>query len=176
MGRRIIAGALLLGGVAVTFALAQPGAQPAKLPPARVVPAGEPTRDGVKTDKANLHARVARLRAEVELLQLEHDALKAPLCDLWKGLSEVDAQLLENASEDLGVHYARIGAEMVGKAAEFDKLINERRAAAEKAIEQSRGIPRELQRRKEEFLRLTTELNRKKIELVELETHLEGSM
>jgi hypothetical protein len=145
--------------------------------PAQVVPAAGPTRDGVKADPARLHARVARLRAEVELLQLEHDAIKASFSDLWKGVSKVDAELLERAGGDeIVAHYARLGAEMVGKAAEFDQVIQKNRAAIDKAIEQPRAIPTVLQRRKEEFLRLTTELNQRKIELVELETQLESSM
>ncbi len=177
MGRRLVAGVVLLGGIAVTFALAQSGVQPANVPPSRVGPAAEPTRDGGPMDKAKLHARVARLRAEVELLQLEHDAHKAELCDLWKGLSKVNAELLDQAGgEEVGAHYARMGAEVVGKAAEFDKLIKENLTAIENWIEQSREMPTILQRRKAEFLRLTTELNQKKIELVELETRLDSAM
>jgi hypothetical protein len=177
MRRHIIAGVLLLGLLGVTFALAQPGAPLAKVPPVRVVPVPEPTRDGVKVDQAKLDARVAGLRAEVELLQLEHDALKAVVSDLWKGLWKLDAELLEQAgAEEIADHYARLGAELVGKAAEYEKATQENRAAFEKTMAPSRPIPTELQRRKQDFLRVTTELNQKKIELVELETRLDSSL
>jgi hypothetical protein len=75
MRRRIISAALALGLGAVTFALAQQGTERPKPRPSGFAPAPDQTRDSLKADRAKRQARVARLRAEVELLQLEHDAI-----------------------------------------------------------------------------------------------------
>jgi hypothetical protein len=120
---------------------------------------------------------VARLRAQVELLQLEHDAIKASLSDRLKGVATANAEvILESESFKVAQYYMRVGAEMVGKADEFDKAIQEDRAAMDKALVRVREIPTDLNHRKDEFLRLSTELNGRKIELVELETRLESSL
>ncbi len=177
MKRSIIAAAVVLGLGAVTFALAQPGTDTSKEQSNRTVPPPDQACEGAETDRAKLHARVAKLRAEVELLQLEHDATKALLADRLKSVLVANAETIGESDEfKIVSYYMRMGAETVGKAAEFDKVNQEDRAAMEKAIEKAREIPTELNRKKEAFLRLSIELNQKKIELVELETHLEGTM
>jgi hypothetical protein len=177
MRRRIILAALVLGLVAVTLALAQQVIEPPKAQPSRAAFAPNPNPESSKAGKAELHSRVAGLRAAVELLQIEHDAIKASLCDRLKGAGKANVEVtLESEAFKVAEDYMRVGAEMVGKAAEFDKAIQEDRAAIEKALAKVREIPTEINHWKDEFLRLSTELNQKKIELVELETRLEGSM
>jgi hypothetical protein len=176
MSRHIIAGVLLLGLVGVTIALAQQGGQPAKVPPAAVGPAPEPTRAVVNAEKPKLFACVARLRAEVELLQLEHDVLKAAVSDRLKGIGK--ATVTEGLTQEIddakvAEYYMKRGAELVGKGAEFDTAIEQDRAAVEEAIAKAREA---LTERKHEYLRVTTELNQKKIELMELETRLDSSL
>ena len=115
--------------------------------------------------------------AEVELLQLEHDATRALLSDRMKSVVVADAETIGEIDEfKIVSFYMRQGAEKVGKATEFDTVIADDRAAMEKAIEKAREIPTELKRKKEAFFRLSIELNRKKIELVQLETKLEESL
>ena len=177
MRRRIITAAVVLGLGVVTFALAQPGTDTAKTQSTRAVPPSDQACEGGQTDRTMLHARVAKLRAEVELLQLEHDATKALLADRLKAVVVANTETIGEIDEFKIVScYMRMGAEKVGKAPEFDKAIREDRAAMERAIEKAREIPTELERKKAAFLRLSIELNQKKIELVELETKLEGSM
>jgi hypothetical protein len=177
MKRRIVAAAVVLGLGAVTFALAQPRTDTSKARSTRTVPPPDQACESGQTDRTKLHARVAKLRAELELLQLEHDAARALLSDRLKHVVIADAETIGEIDEfKIVSHYMRMGAEKVGKAAEFDKAIQNDRAEMEKAIEKGREIPTELDRKKAAFLRLSVELNEKKIELVELETKLEGSM
>jgi hypothetical protein len=174
MRRVIISAVLILGlGGAVTFALAQPKTRSRPQPPP-ALPAPDHGCASREADKAELHSRVARLRAEVELLQLEHDALKASLSDRLKHVIKVDADTIGEIDDDkIAAHFMRAGAEKVGKAAEFDTAIQEDLAALEKATQKAREIPTELHRKKEEFLRLATELNGKRFELIELEKRLD---
>ena len=177
MKRRIITAAVVLGLGAVTFALAQPGTGASKEQPIRAVPPSDQACEVGQTDQSGLHARVARLRAEVELLQLEHDATKALLADRLKAVVVANTETVGEIDEFKIVScYMRMGAEKVGKTAEFDRAIEEDPAAIEKAIDKAREIPTELNRKKAAFFRLSIELNQKKIELVELETRLEASM
>jgi hypothetical protein len=177
MKRQIITATAVLGLGAVTFALAQTGTGMSNPQSPRSAVLPDQVCEGGKTDQTELHERVARLRAEVELLQLEHDATRALLADRLKSVVVADAETIGELDElKIVSYYMRMGAEKVGKAAEFDKAIAGDRAAMEKAIEKAREIPTELARKKVAFFRLSIEFNRKKIELVELETKLEGSM
>ena len=177
MKRRMITVAVVFGLGAVTFALAQPGTGSSKIPASRPIPPADRACENVETAPDDLHARVASLRAEVELLQLEHDASKILLSERLKSVVVANADTIGEIDEfKIVTYYMRLGAEKVGKAADFDAKIRDDRAAMEKAIEKAREIPTELKRKKDEFLRLSIGLNRKKIELVELETKLEGSM
>ena len=72
----------------------------------------------------------------------------------------------------------RIGAELVGKGPEFEAAMQEKADEVWKAVNKAVGAtaPAEVDRLKQEFLRIATELNRKKIELVALEIHLDESL
>ncbi|MGP0067009.1 MAG: hypothetical protein ACLQGP_25880 [Isosphaeraceae bacterium] len=177
MKRRIIAATAVLGLGAVTFALAQPRTEMPPPQATRSVPIADNACEGDSTDSNELHARVAELRAEVELLQLEHDATRALLSDRMKSVVVANTETIGEIDDfKIASYYMRMGAEKVGKAAEFDKAIEDDRAAIEKASEKAREVPTELNRKKEAFRKLSIELNQKKIKLVEMETKLEGSM
>ncbi len=175
MKKRAIAGAIVLGLGIVTLALAQQGTG---LGSSRPASAGDPMPGShykPRDDRPELHARVARLRAEVEVLQLEHD-LKKELLSI--GLKERAEGLESKGSLQVARDYMRIGAELVGKGSEFESAMQERGDEIWKAVAKAAGTPSaaEIDHLKQDFLRLTTELNRKKIDLVELEIHLDASM
>jgi hypothetical protein len=175
MMKRVIAGAIILGLGAVTFALAQQGSgqATARSPLKDTSPAPSPDKTAV--ERAELHARVARLRAEVELLQLEHDLKKEVLS---AGMKERAEGLEENGTLAPARDYMRIGAELVGKGSDFEAAMQERGDEIWKAVTKAAGTtaPADLEHLKSDFVRIATELNRKKIELVELETRLDASM
>jgi hypothetical protein len=175
MKRRVIAGAIILGLGVVTLALAQQGTG---RPSSRPAPAGDPTpgsTDKPRADQSEFHDRVARLRAEVELLQLEHD-LKKEL--LSTGLKERAEGLESKGSLQVARDYMRIGAELVGKGSEFEVAMQEKGDDIWKAVAKAAGTPSpaEIDHLKQDFLRVTSELNRKRIDLVELEIQLDASM
>jgi hypothetical protein len=181
MKKQIITAAVILGLGGVTIALAQQGTGTSEPRPTQAVPPPEKACDGVETDQGRLHARVAKLRAEVELLQLEHDAKKTALSQRVNDTEKAQSLLTgELARAKVESSLMRKGAESVGKADEFDQKAQTDRAELEKELEQAvveaGGHPPDLKRAKEEFLRLTIELNAKKIELVQLEIQLEGSL
>ena len=181
MKRGIITAAVVLGLGGVTFALARQVTTSSKPQPPQAVPSSAQSCNSGESDPSKLHARVAKLRAEVELLQLEHDAIKAMLSDRIQGVEKANAEITGELDQSrVAAFYMRMGAESVGKAIEFDQKARVDRAAVEKATEKATATAGEFQTslkgKKEEFLRLTTELNEKKIELVELEIKLEGSM
>jgi hypothetical protein len=166
---------IVLGLGTVTFALAQRATGPAT---GRSAPADVPvpqSPDPPRTDRAELCAKVARLRAEVELLQVEHGLLKDRLT---AGLKERAEEIAEAASHRVARDSMRIGSELAGKGAEFEAAMQDKGdevwMAVDKAVAAS--APAELDLRKQEFLRTATELNRKKIDLVALEIQLDESM
>jgi hypothetical protein len=175
MKKHVIAGAVILGLGAVTIALAQPGSGPAA--PKPVSPSEPPPRssDNPQPDRSELHAKVAQLRAEVELLQLQHDLAKERLSI---GLKEQADGFGGIPSRQETREYMRIGAEVVGKGAEFEAAMQEKGDEIWQAVKKAAvaTAPADLDRLKQDFLGAATELNRKKIELVELEVHLDGSM
>jgi hypothetical protein len=175
MKRQVIAGAIILGLGSVTIALAQPASAPAAPRPAS--PDGPPPRssDNPQPDRSELHAQVARLRAEVELLQLQHDLAKERLSI---SLKEQAAGFGGIPSQQETRDYMRIGAEVVGKGAEFEAAMQEKGDEIWQAVKKAAAAttPADVERLEQEFLRVATELNRKKIDLVRLEVHLEGSM
>ncbi len=75
MGKWVYAGAIILGLGTVALALAQRGTGPTTPGPAPTGPPALRSTGGAPTDRAELYARIARLRAEVELLQLERDRI-----------------------------------------------------------------------------------------------------
>ena len=177
MKRVIIALTAMLGYGAMTFALSQPRNDKSNPRPTQSILPTEPTCETQAPGRSALHSKVAKLRAEVELLQLEHDASRALLAERFKGVVAADSENIGEIDElRIVTFYMRMGAERVGRGAEFDKLIRDDGSTLQKTIDKAREIPTELNRKKDAFFRLSIELNQKKIELVELETQLEGSM
>src|SRR5262249_5680265 len=133
------------------------------------------TPDKPRSDRAELYAKIARLRAEVELLQLEHDRLRDRVS---AGLKERVEGLDGGASRQVARDYMRIGAELVGKGSEFEATLQDKGEEVWKAVDKAvaASAPAELDRWKQEFLRVATELNRKKIDLVALEIQLDESL
>jgi hypothetical protein len=173
MKRQVIAGAALLGLCAVALALGQP-ATPRPAPANAPAPAAQaPGRP--KADQADLFARVARLRAEVEILQIEHDLTRDRFSAGWKERAEGVAG---GASQKVARDYMRIGAELVGKGNEFEAAMQEKGDEVWKAVNKAVAAtaPAEVDRLKQDLLRIATELNRKKIDLVALEIRLDESM
>jgi hypothetical protein len=175
MKTRIIAGAIVLGLGAVTFALAR---QEAGKPVLQPSPAGAlATRPSERPaiDPSELHAAVAQLRAEVEVLQLEHDLARERLSI---GLRERAAGVAPGTSQQSARGYMRIGAEVVGKGSDFEAAMQEKGDEIWREVTKSVAplSQAEIDHLKQDFLRVTTELNRKKIDLIGLETRLEGSM
>jgi hypothetical protein len=175
MKTQVIAGTIILGLGVVTLALAQHGTKPTSPPPDRAQTPARESSEPTWADGAELHARVARLRAEVELLQLEHDLAKERVSSALKDLADgIDGHRSMQMARD----YMRIGAEVVGKGSEFETTMQEKGDEIWQAVKKAAATttPAELDRLKQDFLRVATELNRHKIDLVGLEVHLEGSM
>jgi hypothetical protein len=171
MKRQVIAGAVLLGLCAVALALGQPAtSRPA---PADAPAAQAPGRP--RADRAELFARVAQLRAEVEVLQIEHDLARDRFSSGWKERAEGVAG---GASQKVARDYMRIGAELVGKGTEFEAAMQEKGDEVWQAVNKAVAAtaPAEVDRLKQDLLRIATELNRKKIDLVALEIRLDESM
>ena len=175
MKRRVIAGTIILGLGAVTFALAQQVSQQPKAGPGSHYKPRDPAATTCPADRGELHGRVARLRAEIEVLQLEHDLVKERLSAALKDMADAPEG---GRSQQVARDYMRIGAELVGKGPEFESAMQEKGDEIWKAVQKAAGTssPADLDHLKQDFLRVATELNRKKIELVGLEVHLEGSM
>jgi hypothetical protein len=175
MKKQVIAGAVIVGLGAVTIALAQPGAGPAARRPAPVNESAPRSPDNPRPDQSELHTRVARLRAEVELLQIQHDLARERLSIGLKEQAEGFGGIL---SQQEVRDYMRIGAEVVGKVSEFESAMQEKGEEIWQAVKKAAAAttPADLDRLKHDFLGVASELNRKKIELITLEVHLEGSM
>jgi hypothetical protein len=158
MKRQVIVGAIILGLGAVTIALAQPASTPVAPRPASPDETTPRSSDDPRPDRSELHAKVARLRAEVELLQLQHDLAKERLSI---SLKELAAGFGGIPSQQETRDY------MQEKGDEIWQAVKKAAAAS---------TPADVERLEQDFLRVATDLNRKKIELVRLEVHLEGSM
>ncbi len=187
MKTQVIAWAIILGVGAVTIALAQPGNRPVTPRPNSANESTPRSSDNPRPDRPEFHDKVARLRAEVEVLQLEHDVAKERLAANLMGrmIPPPPAGLAGRAessegspSQEVARDYMRIGAELVGKGSEFEAAMQEKGDEIWQAVKKAAPVttPADLERLKQDFLQVATELNRKKIELVELEVHLEGSM
>jgi hypothetical protein len=166
MRMRIISAAVVLGLGLVGIALAQQ--------------AGEGRRD----DKAKLRVQVAKLRAEVEIRQLEHDAdadiLKKLMVDmknvecmeaskgpmkeqaeaLLKGPLKGEMEALKGAANGLLLPPP---GPLPDLREEFNKMFSADEAVAKAA----RPL---LERLKKEFVQKSAELNEKRLELAEVET------
>lgn len=171
----IIAGAIILGLSAISFALARAGdgrasevgASAAKL---AVSAPGKP-----RPNPEGLRAEVARLRAEVELLQIDHDLA----CDrLSVALKESAGSIEDSPAGRIAHDEMRIGADVVGKRPPFDPVKREKGDGIRKVANRATAAltSAEIARLRREFLDAATALNRKKMELVERENHLEAAM
>ncbi len=171
----IIAGTIILGLSAISFALARAGE--GKVADAVASASRRPAEAAEKArpDSEAIRDQVARLRAEVELLQLDHDLARDRLS---VALKESAGSIEDSPAGQLARDYMRIGAEVVGKGPEFDSAMREKGDAIWKAVNKATAAPpsAEVARLRREFLDAATALNRKKIELVGREIHLEGSM
>jgi hypothetical protein len=176
MRMRIITAAVVVGLGLVGITLAQESGKPTKLQ---------------TSDKANLRAQVAKLRAEIELLQLEHevdrDSLKELMVDLkridtleagkgamkaemeafLKGPMKEQVEALKKQMESLKTTLNK--AEMPAAAAalpDFEKEINNMLGDDEAAARVARPV---VERLKKEFIQKATRLNEKRLELAEVE-------
>ncbi len=162
--------ALSLAVVTVTLARQQSGVPSKENQQERIGKA-----EGGRQTAAALRSHVAKLRAEVELLEIEHDANKALLLQSLKdqGLDPAAKLAAEGTKQatDMQMFAARMG-----KLTEFknevgdDKAIQSQieKGAQELAASQSAII----ERAKKVFVSQTTELNEKRLELAELEKQL----
>jgi hypothetical protein len=175
MKTQVIAGAIILGLGAVTLALGQSGATPASARPGPADAPASRSSDRPREDRSELYAAVARLRAEVEVLQLEHDLARARLSSALKDHAE---EVESGASQRSAREFMRIGAELVGKGSEFEAALQDKGDQIWRAVHNAVAgpTPAELERLRQDFLRVATDLNRKKIDLVALEVRLDGSM
>jgi hypothetical protein len=158
MRKRIIPAAVVLGLGIVGIALAQQAGQQPE------------NREDVR---AKQRAQVARLRAEVELLELEHEADRAALSDELQNerkaerIADDDGKVREIASE------MRLAASSVGKLKDFEKEVGDGKTAEAKVQEELRQAVATARskngRRKREFVLRTAELNEKRLELADAE-------
>ena len=161
MKTRVIAGAIILGLGVVTFALAQ---QVTGQAPRRPSPADAPaarSSDKPRDDRSELHAAVARVRAEVELLQLEHDLARDRLSAVMK--QRVEEGIEGGLAQYLVRDPMKMGAELVGRGSEFESATQQKSGEIQQAVNKSVAAwaPADIDRLKRDFLRAATELNRK---------------
>ena len=114
MKTRVIAGAIILGLGVVTFVLAQQVTGQAPLRPGPADAPAPRSSDKPRDDRSELHAAVARLRAEVELLQLEHDLARDRLSALMK--QQVEEGIEGGLAQYLARDSMKMGAELVAGA------------------------------------------------------------
>jgi hypothetical protein len=173
MGMRVILAVVVLGLAVVTVTLA-----------------GQQTGDSTKRDQEQrdgqaqpglstataLRTQVARLRAEVELLELEHEVGRALLLDLLKeqGHTDSDSQRAVKAKE--AVSQLRTMAAFMGKLDEFQEQFGDEKAMQSQAQEemktQAESNRAANDRRKKAFVRQAIELNEKRFALADLEKQL----
>jgi hypothetical protein len=156
MRMRIISAGIVLGLGIVGITLAQQS--------------GEQPKER-RTDRAKLRVQVAKLRAEVEVLQLEHDADSDFLKKLMIDMKNFDTMEAAKGpmKEQVEALKASMGGQMLGAPGalpipqdEFNKMFSADEATAKVA----RPV---LERLKKEFVQKATELNEKRLELVDVE-------
>jgi hypothetical protein len=161
--------ALVLGTVLVTVALArQQLVDPAKHNQARSV---EPARDQHDT-ASGLRAQVAELRAEVELMELEHEADKAVLLETLKEDRRLESDDYREGKVDQTIKkIAEFGGlgELMGKTGDYKAAVRTVDDEFKKAIDKDRG---RIRRWKQAFVNQAINLNEKKLALAELEKDL----
>ena len=162
----------IASGVAVLVALGV-----ATLTMAR--PQGEPPKGQEQANpKVQLQARVARLRAEVELLQLEHEGDVAVLKDMINGLwaseasasmEKIGAPMLEELRKSAGGGADNLNLPF---AKEFLARFNPEEEARKQGVVDkatAKLLRKMYDQAKEDFLSKTAALNEKKLELEDLE-------
>jgi hypothetical protein len=167
---RVVLAAVVLGLAVVTVTLAQQQAGDA-------VKRYQDRRPGLRPGPTmTLRDQVAKLRAEVELLELEHDVDRAHLSDLLKEQRHSDSIAERTAKAKEGVNNAITMAASIGKLDEIKKEFGDEKAMqslAEKELKElaERGRT-DIERKKKAFLSQATELNGKRLALAELEKQL----
>lgn len=134
-------------------------------------PSGGQTRD--QDDKVTLRGQVARLRAEVELLQTEHDVDRDLLKKLMHDVKNLEGLASVKASEELKSMPAQAPPEVLqglpfGEA--VAKRLQEDAKAEDAVMDATAKLTRTLlDRLKKEFVKKTVDLNEKRLELAEVE-------
>ncbi len=125
------------------------------------------------SERAKLRGQVARLRADVELLDLEHEADKAVVVSVLKEERDSESESGRVAKAKEAVSEAALMAASMGKLEEFQKEFGDEKALqarAEKELkEKAESIRAEGQLKKQTFVRRATELAEKRLELAEVE-------
>ena len=150
-------------------------------------PQGEPPKGQEQADpKARLRIGVARLRAEVELLQLEHEGDVAVLKDLINGvwmseanasMAKIGAPMLEELRKSVGEKAAGNGdlpfaKEFLAKAGIDPVEDSKKQELVDK--ETAKLLRKLYDQSKDDFLAKTAALNEKKLELEEGEIWLKA--
>jgi hypothetical protein len=158
MRKRIISAAVVLGLGIGGISLAQQ--------------AGQQPKDQV-SERAKLRAQVAKLQAEVELLDLEHQADKDVVVSVLKEERDFESESSRFAKAREAVGEATMMAASVGKLEEFKKEFGDEKAMQarmEKELkEKAESIRAEGQLKKQAFVRQATELAEKRLALAEVE-------
>jgi chemotaxis response regulator CheB len=160
-----------LAVVGVTLARQQPG-DPAKH--------NQKQREGqaqsVLETSAALRSQVAKLRAEVELLELEHEVDKAILFEALKKQGHSDSSVERTTKAREAVNRLTMEAASWGKLDEFKKEFGDEKgleSEIEKDLkEQAERDRSDNDRKRKTFIREATELNEKRLTLVELERQI----
>ena len=143
-----------------------------------------------RKDKSKLRAQVARLRAEVEVLQLEHDAdsdilkklmtdvrnvdcieaVKGPIKEqmeaLLKGPMKEQTEILKGQNEALKAPTNAQLPDLLGASIPVQEELNKMFTVDEAMVKVGRPL---LERLKKEFVQKATEMNEKRLELAEVE-------
>ena len=144
-------------------------------------PQGEPPKGQEQANpKVQLQARVARLRAEVELLQLEHEGDVAVLKDMINGLwaseasasmEKIGAPMLEDLRKSVGENAGNdplaIMKERLARAGFNPEEDAKKQALVDRAS--AKLLRKMYDQAKGDFLSKTAALNEKKLELEDLE-------
>ena len=166
-------GVLVIGAFGLAFATMTLALQPA---------AGQ--RATPSREKSKLRAELATLRAEVELLELEHEADRPVLSEMIKEARQFDSELGKSALVDAGL-MEKMRATALSSAGDASEKLQkmqtpEGEKSARSEIEKTvngvvQGAKADIERRKKEFLKRTTELNLKRLELADAEKRYNGA-
>lgn len=168
---RVVITVVVLGLAVVTMTLARQ--QTGNAPKHNQEQRNEKPQPGLGAAAA-LRAQVAKLRAEVELLELEHEVDRAHLLDLLKEQRHSDSERAAKVREEVG--NLKTMAVSIGKLDEFQKEFGDEKtlqSQVEKEMkEQAERGRADSDRKKKAFVSQATELNEKRLALAELEKQL----